>query len=194
MTKLKAIKSTYKSGDEPLVCDGKDLPYTLLDFWRWSASDILSNATRGKFAEFIVASALDVNLQEPSNEWSAYDLLTKDGLKIEVKTSAYIQVWNQKEYSKPIFSISEAKHWDAETGMTTKEPKRHADVYVFCLLKEKDQDIIDPIKMEQWEFYVVPTKILNEYKRSQQSITLPSLRKLTESIPYNDLENKCREL
>jgi hypothetical protein len=101
---------------------------TLLDFWRWSTSDILSNATRGKFAEFIVGTAVGLNPKNSQDEWDAYDLTTEDGIKIEVKSAAYIQCWSQKSFSKISFSIKPARYWESETNLQRGEPKRHADV------------------------------------------------------------------
>jgi hypothetical protein len=49
-----------KTGNEPLTVNGQKLDKSLLDFWRWNSSDLLSNATRGRLAEFIVASASGV--------------------------------------------------------------------------------------------------------------------------------------
>jgi len=40
---------------------GERLPFGMEDFWRWSASDLLSNALRGVLAEFIVARALGID-------------------------------------------------------------------------------------------------------------------------------------
>ena len=34
--------------------------YKVIDFWKWSVSDLVSNATRGRLAEFIVAKALKI--------------------------------------------------------------------------------------------------------------------------------------
>lgn len=56
---------------------------------------------------------------------------------------------------------------------------RHADVYVFALLKHQERDTLDPLNVAQWEFYVLPTRTLNERTRSQHSITLPSLQKIS---------------
>jgi hypothetical protein len=47
------IKVARKTGSERLHNNGKEIPVQIVDFWRWSASDLLSNATRGVFAEFI---------------------------------------------------------------------------------------------------------------------------------------------
>lgn len=63
--------------------------------------------------------------------------------------------------------------------MSSDEPSRHADVYVFALLKHQERDTLDPLNIAQWEFYVLPTRTLNERTRSQHSITLPSLRELS---------------
>lgn len=65
-------------------------------FWSWAHSDLMNNAERGRLAEFIVSMALNCN--SPSRvEWDAYDLSTEDGIKIEVKSSAYLQTWHQNE-------------------------------------------------------------------------------------------------
>ncbi len=193
MNELKQIDAEPKTGNEFLTDNGKKTEYNLLDFWRWSVSDILSNATRGRFAEFIVGTAIGLKPEHLRDEWDAYDLTTENGIKIEVKSAAYIQSWNQKQYSAISFSIKPARFWDAETNMQRGEPKRHADLYVFCHLKHKNQDTIDPLKMEQWDFYVLPTYRLDNYERSQSSITINSLRKLTEPKNYRELKTEIEK-
>jgi hypothetical protein len=123
----------------------------------------------------------------------AYDLTTPEGIKIEVKSAAYVQTWYQRVLSKISFSIKSARHWDPESNILLAEPKRHADVYVFCLLKHEDKQSIDPLNMDHWDFYVLGTFELNNYKRSQHSITLNSLRNLTHVVAYNDLESSIKE-
>ena len=75
-----------KTGKESLTDNGKNTNYNLFDFWKWSVSDILSNATRGRFAEFVVGTAVGLNPKNLRDEWDAYDLTTDDGIKIEVKS------------------------------------------------------------------------------------------------------------
>ncbi len=172
---------------------GSDLEYNLLDFWQWSVSDVLSNATRGRFAEFVVGTAIGISPENLRDEWDAFDLTSENGIKIEIKSAAFIQSWYQKKYSTISFSIRPARHWSAETNKLSDKPKRHADVYVFCLLNHTEQTTIDPLKMEQWEFYVVPTYKLDNYKRSQSSIKLNSLRKICESIEYIELKTEIEK-
>jgi hypothetical protein len=181
---LDRIQATIKSGQERLTFNDKPLDFSLLDFWRWSVSDILSNATRGRFAEFIVATATNVDKTALRDEWSAYDLDTPDGIKLEIKSAAYIQSWFQRTLSKISFSIKPALYWDNLTNKQSTEKKRHADVYVFCLLHHDNKQTIDPLNMNHWEFYVLATKELNEYPRSQHSITLKSLQRLTNAVSY----------
>lgn len=187
---LPSIEASPKSGDEKLTYNGENIGYKLLNFWQWSVSDILSNATRGRFAEFIVGTAIQLDEYSIRNEWDAYDLESKDGIKIEVKSASYIQSWSQKDYSTISFSIKSAKYWDAEKGISRDIAKRHADIYVFCLLKNKNQECIDPMKLEQWSFFVLPTYKIDVYTRSQSSITLNSLSKLTNEIQYSELKEE----
>jgi len=174
---------TLKTGDEHLSGTGK----TLLDFWRWNGSDLASNTTRGLLAEFIVASALGIDLSIPREEWSAWDLTSPEGIRIEVKSAAYLQSWTQQKLSKIIFSIRPARAWDHTSGRMTQEPQRSADVYVFCLLKHQNKKTLNPLDLEQWEFYALSTTELNNYSRSSTHITLSSLQKLAQEIPFAQL-------
>lgn len=171
--------SKRKSGSEPFHDGGHPVGGTLLEFWQWSASDLVSNATRGVLAEYIVALALGGLMEPVRREWDAYDLKLADGTKVEVKSAAYVQAWKQTRPSTIVFQVGKRRWWDAETGMSSDEPSRHADVYVFALLKHQERDTLDPLNIAQWEFYVLPTRTLNERTRSQHSITLPSLRELS---------------
>lgn len=191
--KIGAIKQYAKTGEESLTDIGNPIGFSLLDFWRWSVSDLMSNATRGKFAEFIVATAVGYDKTKCREEWASYDLVTPDGIKIEVKSSAYLQSWAQKDYSKIVFSIKKSLYWDSESGQNGMISNRWADVYVFCFLKHKDQDSVDPLNMDMWEFYVLSTKVLNGYTRSQSSITLNTLRGKTDKVDYAELNDKIHQ-
>jgi hypothetical protein len=185
MMDLGIIEYTRKEGSEEIIC--KDKGHTLLNFWQWAYSDLIGNTERGALAEYLVALACGID-KKPRIGWDSYDLETMEGIKVEVKSSAYIQTWKQKDYSKPIFNIPLTHAWDYRENILHKEKKRHADVYVFALLAHKEQSTLNPLNMDQWEFYVLATKQLTEYTRSQHSITLKSLQSLTEIVHYNSLK------
>ena len=79
---------------------------SLVDFWQWAYSDLLSNTNRGRLAEFIVARALGLGLAGVRTEWDAIDLVTSAGVKVEVKSAAYVQSWFQKKPSSITFCVS----------------------------------------------------------------------------------------
>jgi len=162
-----------KTGNEPFLGTN----FKLMDFWRWAASDLVSNAMRGVLAEYIVATALGLDTGMRT-EWDAFDLLTKDGKRIEVKSAAYIQSWGHKELSKIIFGIRPTKGWDAITNTVSVDLKRQADIYVFCLLSHQRQNTINPLDLDQWDFYVLGSRILNEAYPVQKTIGLSGLQKL----------------
>ena len=182
-------KPELMSGEELLINGVKPLDFSLLDFWRWSNSDMLSNASRGIFAEFLVATALGIMIEKPREEWATYDLITPDGIKVEVKSSAYLQSWNQTRLSDIKFGIGKTAKFD-EFGKMIKEPtQRWADVYVFCLLAHQDKRTVNPLDVSQWEFYVVATKKLNESLPDQQTVSLKPLREVCgKVINYLDLK------
>jgi hypothetical protein len=186
---LTALHKHLKTGEEQFSIDGKPIGFRLKDFWQWSVSDLISNATRGRLAEFIVATALRIDLKEARDEWRAYDLLTLEGIKIEIKSAAYVQSWNQKKLSVITFNTKASRYWDSETNIQSKDSKRQADVYIFCLLKHADKSTINPLVLEQWEFYVLSRRDLEGYKRSKVSITLKSLQKLTSMVTYDSLKD-----
>jgi len=192
---LSRIKPILKHGDEPLHATGKSIGVSLLDFWRWSASDLVSNATRGILAEFIVASALGTELKSVREEWGAFDLITPEGITVEVKSAAYIQSWDQKRYSTISFRVPKTHAWNPETNIQEKEPRRQAQVYVFALLAHKHKPTVDPLNVDQWRFYVLPTAALDARKRSQHSITLRSLELLAGSaVTYDKMHETVHQV
>jgi len=103
-----------------------------------------------------------------------------------------LQTWFQKEYSKIIFSIKPARNWSGETNELTKESSRPSDIYVFCVLKHKDKKTVDPLVLEQWDFYVIPTKKINKVFSKQETLQLKAIEKMTECVNYNELNEKIK--
>ncbi len=171
-----AAPAERKSGHELFESGGFAPLGSLNDFWAWHASSLLTNTLRGSIAEFIVGRALHVNMDKPREDWATWDLTTPTEVKVEVKSAAYLQAWSQRSYSKISFNVSKHCAWDPETGIEEAVPSRHADVYIFALLAHKEKRTVNPLDLDQWQFWVVPTSWLNDRMRSQESITLVSLQ------------------
>lgn len=141
---------------------------TVLDFWRWAMSDLRMNNVRGYLAEFLVAQAAGASGRRV--EWDAYDLVTPSGVKVEVKSSGYLQAWSQPNgLSRPTFRVPETNGWDHAKGATVGT-SWHADVYVFCVHTAREHDAYDVLDAQQWDFFVLPRQIVAE--RNGQSISL----------------------
>lgn len=193
MGELGRISQVRRKGSEPFCEGDRELGFDLLGFWRWSASDVVSNATRGVLAEYLIANAIGVS-EGIRDEWAAYDLYDPRGISIEVKSAAYVQTWHQDQLSTISFNCPKTLGWDPETNRQSTERQRQAKVYVFALLAHQDQTTLNPLDVSQWEFYVVPTATLDRRERSQHSITLKSLRDLHgEPVGYFGLQRAIGE-
>ncbi|HHZ94249.1 MAG TPA: hypothetical protein EYN67_01540 [Flavobacteriales bacterium] len=153
------------------------------NFWEYAYSDFLDNRNRGALGEFIVASALGIT-QSPLSSWESWDMETKEGIKIEVKTSGYIQTWFQSKLSKPSYGIPKKYGWVGKTNEWDNIKTRQADVYVFCLYTETEKEGANPLNTDHWEFFVLPTIKLPE----QLSLGLPTIKKLTNSCTFAELQ------
>ncbi|WXL26985.1 hypothetical protein WG219_05850 [Ectopseudomonas mendocina] len=171
------MKLTLKTGTEPFTAGGQPVGRDLQSFWRWAFSDVLNNALRGVLAEYIVASALDCN-HGVRTQWDAYDLKTASGIRIEVKSAAYLQSWGQKGLSAIQFSIAPAAVWDALTQKRSPTKVRAAQVYVFCVLTSQDKEAVNPLNLDQWDFYCLSASSLNEQVGAQRQISLKRLESL----------------
>lgn len=182
-----SITPERKTGKERFIFKNDKLHLQLENYWQWACSDILGNAERGKLAEFIVASALGIHC-ETRTEWEPYDLKTRKGKKLEIKSSGYIQTWHQDKKSIIKFGIQPTKKWDEKAGKYGNLSERQSDIYIFCILAHKDPKTVNPLNLEQWEFYILKTSTLNKEKKNQKTITLNSLKKLNPiKTNYKDL-------
>lgn len=175
-----------KSGGELFEENGTPVGIKLLDFWQWSSSDLLCNTLRGRLAEFLVASALGV-AGGTRVEWDAIDVISPSGVKVEVKSSAYLQSWKGKP-SRITFDIQHKLAWDWDANSFPVNPVRSAEVYVFCLLDHQDSKSVDPMNLNQWRFFVIATKELETKLKQQKTLSLATLQALNaKEFKYSEL-------
>ena len=74
-------------------------------------------------------------------------------------------------------------------------PQRVSDVYVLCLLKERDRRNINPLDVSQWRFFVVLKERLDVELGEMRTVSLKRLNEFEERVgpwAYADLERKIR--
>lgn len=194
MAQYPAIKTKRLTCEECVFdTDGKKIT-DVSQFWSWAYSDLVGNTERGALAEFLVACAIGVQNKERVS-WDRYDLLSPEGIAIEVKSSGYIQTWEQEKLSDISFGIQPTYGWDSNTNQYDTIRHRQSDVYVFCVHKHTEQESINPLDISQWDFYILATSILNEKVGIQKRISLSSLvKKGALKCEYKDLHKKIIEI
>lgn len=184
---LGRIRVDRKCGTERFHVNGRPVGFDVLSFWRWAMSDLLSNTTRGVLAEYLVAQALG-SAEDVRQPWNPFDVKTRNDVRVEVKSAAYLQSWHQKALSRIVFSTQPTRAWDADTNDLATERTRQADVYVFCLLDHMDKATVDPLNVAQWRFFVITTQRLNAAIGHQKCISLERLLEIgAEETPYDRL-------
>ena len=172
-------------GDECFTLNGEATQMTMLDFWRWHFSEIYD--MQSKMAEYIVAKALGLKEAQNVGDWTLYDILYR-GKRIEIKETSFYHAWQTDEEPKSqqrSFGITKAydKYQDS-----TSEFRRQNDIYVFCLNTGETKADSYPLELENWEFYVVPTTVINTICKDGKSISLSRVRKLSSKVKYTDIK------
>ena len=158
-------------GDEEL----RGLNSTVRDFWRFALGDLRMNNARGYLAEFIVAKAIGIE-DVRRVEWDAYDILW-NGITIEVKSSAYLQSWDQRRLSDIRFSGLKGTRFHPRHDLDPAGKRYNAMVYVFCVQSATSHAGYDQLDIRQWQFFVAPREKLAAL--GYASIGLASVRRLS---------------
>lgn len=159
---------------------GESIGLTMLDFWKYQYSNIFD--LQENIAEFIVGKAL--GLTEPCNRngWSLFDIFYRK-TRIEIKETGYFYSWQKdgKISQQRTFGIAPAYGKD-------KVKERQNDIYVFCLNTGTNEEESNPLEMDNWKFYVVPTSVINKVAKNQKTISLGRVRKLAPLTRYSELK------
>ncbi len=156
------------------------------DFWQWTYSDLLISKNRDDVGLFLVANALDLT-RMPRINWGKIDLRYRKK-KIAVRTSGYIQSWKQKKPKRISFDISPKKGIDAKKEDSMTFRNRDAEIYIFCVLVEKDVKKIDILNLEQWNFYIVRASTLDEYYPNNKKLSIRPLKQLAGPLKQDRIK------
>jgi hypothetical protein len=160
---------------------------TITDFWAWAFGDLRSNNVRGVFAEWMVAQLLGLQ-PGPRGSREEYDLMLPTGLTIEVKASAYLQVWHSPDTRPSVIQFTGLKgdKWiDESQRRNSPEKTYNADLYVFCVQTERDPERWDAFDLSQWDFYVVPPAKIERH--GSNSLRLSVVQGFSSKLTANEL-------
>jgi hypothetical protein len=201
---MSVTRRVNESGDR--VSGGVDLSgSSLLDFWRWAFSDLCDDDVKGIFAEWLVVKLLGIP-QVRRISWANSDLMTPEGVRIEIKGSAFWQSWKLVgedglalvEPARPACDESKVRFGGLRARDAVNLPKRSdlkefkADVYVFAFQKERDPALWNAMDLSQWEFYVCTRTELATF--AEDSVSLRKLRSHVGSVSASELASRVRTI
>ena len=180
------------TGDQVFSSYKKPIGLTVLDFWQFQFSNIWD--LQEHIAEFLVAKALGLDKPFNRSGWTPFDILYSDK-RIEVKESGYFYSW-QKEgrtTNRRTFGILQTYTRDKDGNIVLNSDgaylkERQNDIYVFCLNKGKTKEESNPLELANWEFYVVPSKVINEVCGTNKTISLSKVQKLTNKVSFEAIK------
>ena len=158
----------------------------ILDFWKWTCSDIIIPSNRDDFALFLVANALELT-KMPRIHWENSDLRYRKK-KVSIKTSAYVEHWKQKRPKRLSFDITPKKGLDAPTEESMTYRNRYSEIYIFAILNEKELRKIDVLDLDQWQFYILRTETLDKYHFDTKKLGIRALNKLASPVHHSRIK------
>ena len=87
MPYLGKLNPSTKSGNEPFTHNGIPTGKSLLDYWRWAASDVVESVLRHRLAEFLVACDLGV-VEGVDHQRGQSAFITPDGISVRLRSAA----------------------------------------------------------------------------------------------------------
>ncbi len=168
-------------GDESFT----GLDATVSDFWRFAVSDLRTNSVRGHLAEFLAARA--VGATGPRVEWDLFDVLAPGGTRIEVKSTGHVQAWPQAVNPRtPSWPIARTVPYDV-VPYDAARADLQADVYVFALHIERNEQLYDATNAAQWVFHVLSRAQIEALPRGAKGhalATLPRIQQVAPAVAY----------
>ena len=120
-------------------------------------------------------------------------MVTSDGVRVEVKSAAYLQAWPQARHSAITFSRLSGHAAGTGGGEATEGRTYRADVFVFALLATKDHAVLDPLDVNQWRFWAASHDAVAH--TTYRSLSLSAVERLAgAAVQLRDLEAAVRAL
>ena len=120
-------------------------------------------------------------------------------IHIEVKSGSYIQDWDQKDYSRIVFSRlrGRAVALDGsgileELNESPGEKTYKSHVFVLCLQKHREQESFNILDIDQWEFFVLSRAEVIQVSGNGDSLSLKRIQNHFASTSYAQLSNQIR--
>ena len=178
--------------DSKFIFNSKEMTFGILELWQQKYSNVYN--MQEVIAEFLVEKALGMDKSFNSDYWTLYDILYRN-CRIEVKETGYYHPWNEngKISSQRIFGITMANSNYEEKDAENKF-ERQNDIYVFCLNTGTTKETSNPMNINNWIFYIVPTSIINEQCGNNKTISLNRVKEFAKEVQYDKIKETIDDI
>ena len=118
--------------------------------------------------------SLGMNEAYNTGYWTAQSIKYRER-RLELRSAAYM-----KSIADIEPSVEHIRHIDIRV--------RENDVYVFCLLPGKTKEKANPLVLDNWKFYVIPTWYIRLECGSNGTITMAKVQRLVKQTEFKDLK------
>ena len=171
------------SWQDRFIINGQEAEWSVLDFWQYAYSDLNSDP-RDMVAEFLVSHSLGLSESINRQDWTVFDILYRNH-QIEVKSTSYFQTWRKDG------KVSLKRHFSIRQSQDDKKiVARHSVVYVFCILNGFTREEANALSIDNWDFYVAPTALINEKCGENKTISLGKVQKLSRKCSFLEIKEE----
>lgn len=181
------------TGEEKFSLNGMELEMSMLDLWQFKYSNIYN--MQEVIAEYIVAKALEKEQADNDAYWTLWDIDYR-GKRIEVKETSYYHSFNKpgKISRQRVFGITKANSNYEYEGEENRY-ERQNDIYVFCLNLGETAETSNPLNLDNWEFYIVPTNTINNNCGNNKTISLGRIKGMGfQAVKFNQIKKQIDEM
>jgi hypothetical protein len=75
--------------------------------------------------------------------------------------------------------------------------ERQNDIYIFCVDTGRTRETANPLNLDCWDFYVVPTSLIDKFCKDQKTVSLNRIQNITgmkKGISYNELKDAMDQI
>ena len=95
--------------------------------------------------------------------------------------------------TRPVFSIAARRQWIEKTG-ASKDPRRIADCYIFCLYHDRDGANANILDVSRWTFYALSISSLIRHCQTAKTLSLTRLETITTPVAFDGLKRRINEV
>ncbi|MBR6223216.1 MAG: hypothetical protein IKQ71_07245 [Lachnospiraceae bacterium] len=166
------------SGNEHFKYFDVDTDLSVMELWQWYFSDLFD--IKAVLVEYLVSKALGFESPYNIGYWTAHRLVYR-GKVIDLRVTSYV---------RSLLLEDAMGSFVKSIDIRSKE----SDLYIFCMNTGKTYKDADPLNINNWRFYVIPTWYLKAECGKNKSIHHTKVQRLVKEIDFKELRKSVDDV